>query len=160
MYKIWFLFPQYFLEKAKSLKTIHFYNEHAQSGICTFNVFDKGQMIPAQDVASFLNTKGIAVRSGTHCAKMLVDVLQVPGTCRASFYIYNTKFILIRLCCYIIIFIYIKQFISVLSPNLMIFSFCGNINKKSKAWKQEGLFSFSLIIVKSNQRIKSNYSSW
>ena len=48
-------------------------------------------MIPAQDVASFLNTKGIAVRSGTHCAKMLVDVLQVPGTCRASFYIYNTK---------------------------------------------------------------------
>lgn len=82
---------QYFLEKAKSLKTIHFYNEHAQSGICTFNVFDKGQMIPAQDVASFLNTKGIAVRSGTHCAKMLVDVLQVPGTCRASFYIYNTK---------------------------------------------------------------------
>ena len=82
---------QYFLEKAKALKTIHFYNENAQSGICTFNVFDKGQMIPAQDVASFLNTKGIAVRSGTHCAKMLVDVLQVPGTCRASFYIYNTK---------------------------------------------------------------------
>ncbi|WP_288230242.1 aminotransferase class V-fold PLP-dependent enzyme [uncultured Faecalicoccus sp.] len=81
----------YFVQKAKELKTIHLYNENAQSGICTFNVFDQGQMIPAQDVASFLNTKGIAVRSGTHCAKMLVDVLKVSGTCRASFYFYNTK---------------------------------------------------------------------
>lgn len=82
---------RYFIEKGKQLGNIHFYNENAESGICTFNVFDNGQMIPSQDVASYLNTKGIAVRSGTHCAKMLVDVLKVPGTCRASFYFYNTK---------------------------------------------------------------------
>lgn len=82
---------QYFISKAKELGKIEFYNENAKSGICTFNVYDDGRMIPSQDIASFLNTKGIAVRSGTHCAKMLSEVLHVPGTCRASFYIYNTK---------------------------------------------------------------------
>lgn len=82
---------RYFLEQTKDMENIHFYNKNAKSGICTFNVYDGGKMIPAQDVASFLNTKGIAVRSGTHCAKMLVDVLHVAGTCRASFYFYNTK---------------------------------------------------------------------
>ena len=48
-------------------------------------------MIFAQDVASYLNTFGIAVRSGQHCAKLLSEVLKTPGTCRASFYLYNTK---------------------------------------------------------------------
>lgn len=48
-------------------------------------------MIFAQDVASYLNTFGIAVRSGQHCAKLLPEVLKTPGTCRASFYLYNTK---------------------------------------------------------------------
>ena len=47
-------------------------------------------MIPAQDVASFLNTRGIAVRSGTHCAKLLPEVINAFGTVRASFYLYNT----------------------------------------------------------------------
>ena len=82
---------EYFLEKAKALGNIVVYNENARSGIVTFNVKDKDQMIFAQDVASYLNTFGIAVRSGQHCAKLLPDVLKTPGTCRASFYLYNTK---------------------------------------------------------------------
>ncbi len=82
---------EYFLEKVKDLDTIHIYNPSAKCGICTFNMFDQGKMIPAQDVASYLNTKGIAVRSGQHCAKLLPDVIDAFGTCRASFYIYNTK---------------------------------------------------------------------
>lgn len=82
---------EYFLDKIKDFENIHVYNATAKCGICTFNVFDRGQMIPAQDVASYLNTKGIAVRSGQHCAKLLVDVLKTSGTCRASFYFYNTK---------------------------------------------------------------------
>ena len=82
---------EYFLEKAKALENIVVYNENAKSGIVTFNVKDKDQMIFAQDVASYLNTFGIAVRSGQHCAKLLPEVLKTPGTCRASFYLYNTK---------------------------------------------------------------------
>lgn len=82
---------EYFLEKAKELDNLIIYNEHSKSGICTFNVTDNGKQIPSQDVASYLNTKGIAVRSGQHCAKLLPDVLNTFATVRASFYIYNTK---------------------------------------------------------------------
>lgn len=80
----------YFLEKIKDVEKIKVYNADAQSGIITFNVYDNGKIIFPQDVASFLNTKGIAIRSGEHCAKLLGEVLQVPGTCRASVYFYNT----------------------------------------------------------------------
>lgn len=81
----------YFISKAKELGNIIIYNENAESGIVTFNVMDQGKVIFAQDVASYLNTFGIAVRSGQHCAKLLPDFLKTPGTCRASFYLYNTK---------------------------------------------------------------------
>lgn len=82
---------KYFLEQTKDLENLIVYNRNAESGIVTFNMKDKGQLIFAQDVASFLNTQGIAVRSGQHCAKLLPDILQVPATIRASFYFYNTK---------------------------------------------------------------------
>lgn len=82
---------QYFLDQVASNPNVQIINPVADSGIVTFNVFDKGKCIPAQDVASFLNTKGIAVRSGQHCAKLLPDVIESFGTVRASFYIYNNK---------------------------------------------------------------------
>ena len=43
------------------------------------------------DVASFLAEKGIAIRAGHHCTHPLMQHLKLPGTCRASFGIYNTK---------------------------------------------------------------------
>ena len=82
---------KYFIEKAHKLGNIIIYNENSESGIVTFNVKDQDKVIFAQDVASYLNTFGIAVRSGQHCAKLLPDFLDTPGTCRASFYLYNTK---------------------------------------------------------------------
>lgn len=42
------------------------------------------------DIATFLDQEGIAVRAGHHCAQPLMELLQVPATTRASFYIYNT----------------------------------------------------------------------
>ena len=80
----------YFIEQIKDVENIVVYNADNQSGIITFNVYDQGKLIFPQDVASFLNTKGIAIRSGQHCAKLLGEVLNVPGTCRASLYFYNT----------------------------------------------------------------------
>ena len=45
----------------------------------------------AQDLATLLNSKGIAVRSGNHCAKNLKHQINEIATVRASFYFYNTK---------------------------------------------------------------------
>lgn len=43
------------------------------------------------DIGTFLNLKGIAVRTGHHCAYPTMDRFGVPGTVRASFGIYNTE---------------------------------------------------------------------
>ncbi|MBN2849113.1 MAG: aminotransferase class V-fold PLP-dependent enzyme, partial [Erysipelotrichaceae bacterium] len=59
----------------------------AATGIVTFNVKE----IFAQDAAMYMSSKGIAVRSGNHCAKILLDLLETSETIRASVYFYNTK---------------------------------------------------------------------
>ena len=46
--------------------------------------------VHAHDLSAFLDTKGIAVRAGHHCAHPLARKLGVISTCRASFYLYNT----------------------------------------------------------------------
>ncbi|MFV0480343.1 MAG: aminotransferase class V-fold PLP-dependent enzyme, partial [Anaerorhabdus sp.] len=66
---------------------IQIYNEKATTGIIAFNVLG----IFAQDAAGYFNSKGIAIRSGNHCAKILVELIQASETLRASFYFYNTK---------------------------------------------------------------------
>lgn len=63
------------------------YNEDADSGIISFNIKD----VFPQDVATYLSSKGVFVRSGQHCAKILPEILNVPGTVRASLYRYNTE---------------------------------------------------------------------
>ena len=77
----------YAISKLKTIKDLIIYNETADSGIITLNY--KG--VFAQDEASYLNSKGICVRSGEHCAKLLKDVLKTPATVRVSLYFYNTK---------------------------------------------------------------------
>jgi cysteine desulfurase/selenocysteine lyase len=77
----------YAIEQLKINNKLIIYNESATTGIITFNV--KG--IFAQDVALYLNAQNIAVRSGNHCAKLLVEQIQTPDTVRASLSFYNTK---------------------------------------------------------------------
>ena len=78
---------KYALEKLEKLDNVIIYNKNADSGIITFNI--KG--VFAQDAATYLNSKGICVRSGQHCAKILMDFLNTHATLRASFYLYTTK---------------------------------------------------------------------
>lgn len=78
---------KYFMQEMKKLDNIEIYNPKSETSMITFNV--KG--IFAQDVAAYLNSKGIAVRSGNHCAKILLNVIGVSETIRASIYLYNTK---------------------------------------------------------------------
>ena len=63
------------------------YNPEMDGGIVTFNV----NGVFAQDAASYLGSKGVFVRSGNHCAKILPEFLHVDATIRASFYIYNDE---------------------------------------------------------------------
>lgn len=58
-----------------------------RAGVVSFNV---GNIHP-HDVASILDSEGIAVRSGHHCAQPLMEFLGVKTSARASFYIYNGK---------------------------------------------------------------------
>nr|WP_317235318.1 aminotransferase class V-fold PLP-dependent enzyme [Niabella ginsengisoli] len=43
-----------------------------------------------QDIGILLDNKGIAVRTGHHCAEPLMNRFCIPGTIRASFALYNT----------------------------------------------------------------------
>lgn len=62
-------------------------NEKNHSSVISFNI--KG--VHPHDVASILDSEGVCVRSGNHCAQPLMRFLEIDSTCRASFYFYNTK---------------------------------------------------------------------
>ena len=62
-------------------------NEQNHSSVISFNI--KG--VHPHDVASILDSEGVCVRSGNHCAQPLMRYLGIDSTCRASFYFYNTK---------------------------------------------------------------------
>lgn len=78
---------EYAIAKLNELDNVIVYNKDNDSGIITFNVKD----VFCQDAGTYFNSKGIAVRSGHHCAKLLPNHLHVIGTVRASLYFYNTK---------------------------------------------------------------------
>lgn len=76
----------YAVEKLSAIPGVTIYNADSEAGIVTFNV----DGVFSQDMATLLNSKGIACRSGLHCAKMLPYVIGADATVRASFYFYNT----------------------------------------------------------------------
>ncbi len=78
---------KYAVERLEKTGKVTLYNADAPTGIVTFNV----DGVFAQDEATLLNSKGIACRSGQHCAKMLPEDLGTVATVRASFYLYTTR---------------------------------------------------------------------
>jgi len=58
-----------------------------RGGVVSFNFKD----VHPHDVGQILNEAGIAIRAGHHCCQPLMRDLDVAGTARASFYVYNTK---------------------------------------------------------------------
>lgn len=80
----------YTIEELSKLDFLELYltkNKKNHCGVISFNI--KG--VHPHDVASILDTCGVCVRSGNHCAQPLMRYLGIDSTCRASFYIYNTK---------------------------------------------------------------------
>jgi cysteine desulfurase/selenocysteine lyase len=81
---------KYALEKLSTVKGIKIYGPKdisKRGGVISFNFHD----VHPHDVAQIIDQEGIAVRSGHHCAQVLMERLDVAATNRASFYIYNTK---------------------------------------------------------------------
>ncbi len=81
---------KYAIEKLSEVKGIHIYGTKdisKRGGVISFNFAD----VHPHDVAQIIDGEGIAVRSGHHCAQVLMERLNVAATSRASFYIYNTK---------------------------------------------------------------------
>jgi cysteine desulfurase/selenocysteine lyase len=58
-----------------------------RAGLVTFNLGD----VHPHDVATVLDTEGIAIRAGHHCCQPLMRWLKVSATARASFYLYNNE---------------------------------------------------------------------
>lgn len=77
----------YLNKKLENQDNIVCVNPDSDSGIFTFNV----KNVFAQDEGTLLNSKGIAVRTGKHCAKMIDDVINEIATIRVSLYFYTTE---------------------------------------------------------------------
>ena len=58
-----------------------------KTSVISFNI----DGIHPYDIGTIIDKKGIAVRTGHHCAQPIMDFYQIPGTIRASFAFYNTK---------------------------------------------------------------------
>lgn len=81
---------EYALKKLQAVEGLEIYGpliSKNRLAIFTFNLKD----IHSHDVAQILDRYGICVRSGHHCAQVLMDSLQQISAVRASFYIYNSK---------------------------------------------------------------------
>jgi cysteine desulfurase/selenocysteine lyase len=81
---------KYALDKITGVKGVTLYGPPSaqdRGGVVSFNIGD----IHPHDLATIMNEHGVAIRSGHHCAQVLMERLDVSATSRASFYIYNTK---------------------------------------------------------------------
>ncbi len=79
---------QYALERLGQMRDIEVYGPAAdqRGGVVSFNLSGAHP----HDMASILDQHGVAIRAGHHCAMPLMHVLGINGTCRASFYVYNS----------------------------------------------------------------------
>lgn len=78
---------EYTLDELSGIEGITWYgtrNDHA--GVISFNV----EGLHCHDVAAVLDSHQIMVRSGHHCALLIMKRLNVQGTVRASYHCYNT----------------------------------------------------------------------
>ena len=77
----------YALQALESVPSLQIYGPATRLGVIAFNL----SSYHAYDVGSFLDSYGIAVRTGHHCAMPLMDFYHVSAMCRASLAMYNTE---------------------------------------------------------------------
>ncbi len=80
---------RYALERLREVPDLHLYGPEGEDrgAVVAFNL---GSLHP-HDLATALDERGVAVRTGHHCAQPLHRRLGVAATARASFYVYNDE---------------------------------------------------------------------
>lgn len=80
----------YATSRLSELEEVVIYGKDApRSGAVSFNLNLPG--VHPSDVGMILDKKGIAVRTGHHCAQPIMRHFGIPGTVRASFAVFNSK---------------------------------------------------------------------
>ena len=78
------------IEQLERLPGVHIHGPHEvelRGGAVSFIV----DGVHPHDVSTVVDSHGVAIRAGHHCAQLLMRRLNVPATNRASFYIYNDE---------------------------------------------------------------------
>jgi cysteine desulfurase/selenocysteine lyase len=81
---------EYAMKRLKECEKVKIYGPEDASikcGIVPFNL----EGFDSHDLALLLDTYGIMIRSGFHCAQPLHQRFRLKSSARASFYIYNTQ---------------------------------------------------------------------
>jgi cysteine desulfurase/selenocysteine lyase len=78
----------YATERARKIQGLRIIGEAEHKGAILSFVLDN---IHPHDIGTMLDSLGIAVRAGHHCAMPVMDFFEVPATARASFAMYNTR---------------------------------------------------------------------
>lgn len=78
----------YATQQAEQIKGLNIIGQAAhKGGILSFTL----DRIHPHDIGTMLDSLGIAIRAGHHCAMPVMDFYGVPATARASFAMYNTR---------------------------------------------------------------------
>ena len=83
------ILTEYAIRRMRECEKVTIYGPEDVSvkcGILPFNV----EGLSSHDVALFLDSYGIMLRSGFHCAQPLHEKFKLKSSARASFYVYNT----------------------------------------------------------------------
>ena len=78
----------YATEQAEQIKGLNIIGQAAEKGGILSFTLDR---IHPHDIGTMLDSLGIAIRAGHHCAMPVMDFYGVPATARASFAMYNTR---------------------------------------------------------------------
>jgi len=62
-----------------------------RGGVLSFVYGEPDMRVHPHDIAQVLDQAGVCVRAGHHCAKPLLQTMNVPATSRASVYVYNDE---------------------------------------------------------------------
>jgi cysteine desulfurase / selenocysteine lyase len=77
------------VERLREIPDLHLYGPKSleeRSGVLSFTLAD----VHPHDLATILDSEGVAIRAGHHCTQPLMRRLGVSSTARASVYLYNT----------------------------------------------------------------------
>lgn len=80
----------YAMERIGAIEGITIYGPKSldeRSAVVSFNLGDAHP----HDVSTIVDTEGVAIRAGHHCAQLVMKHFEVPATVRASFYLYSTR---------------------------------------------------------------------